>query len=144
MSKAFTKDVDDAPPELVRRRGVPVPTPNPVTAPGLASARAEHDALARTGGDPDRLRELGDHLATAQVIPPEDLTAVGVGARVAVDLEDGTRVTYEIVGAIEADAKHGRVSWQAPLAQALWGAHVGDAVVLPRGGGEIVALTWLT
>ncbi len=67
---------------------------------------------------------------------------MGVGARVAVELEDGTRVTFEIVGAIEADAKRGRVSWQAPLAQALWGAHVGDAVVLPRGAGEIVGLTW--
>jgi len=124
----------------MRKRGVPVPVPNIVTPAGLVALRAEHDELGRTGGDPDRLHELADHLATAQTIEP-DRETVGVGARVTIEDGDGKR-TYHIVGAIEADAKRGLVSWQSPIAQALWGARVGDAVTLPRGEGEIVAIAY--
>ncbi len=141
MSKAFTKEDTDIPEAPVRRRGVPVPVPNIVTPAGLASLRAEHDELGRTAGDPDRLRELADHLATAQTLEP-DRSVVGVGARVTVEDEDGERVTYHIVGAIEADAKRGLVSWQSPIAQALWGLRVGDGVTLPRLEGEIVAIEY--
>ncbi len=125
----------------MRKRGVPVPVPNIVTPAGLAAIRAEHDELGRTGGDPDRLRELADHLATAQTLDP-DRDVVGVGARVTVEDEDGKRTTYHVVGAIEADAKRGLVSWQTPIAQALWGLRVGDGVTLPRGEGEIVAIVY--
>ena len=138
MSKAFTKEDDDAPIAPSRKRGAPVPVPNFVTARGLAAARAELAASR----DPDRVRELADHLATAQVAEPADRAVVGIGARVALDDAAGARHTYEVVGAIEADAKRGRVSWQSPIATALWGARVGDAVALPRGEVEIVAIDY--
>jgi transcription elongation GreA/GreB family factor len=141
VSKAFTKEDADIPEAPMRRRGVPVPVPNIVTPAGLVSLRAEHDELGRTGGDPDRIRELADHLATAQTLEP-DRETVGVGARVTVEDEDGKRTTYHIVGAIEADAKRGLVSWQSPIAQALWGLRVGDGVTLPRAEGEIVAIAY--
>ena len=143
VSKAFTKE-DEAPPEPpMRRRGIPVPELNLVTAAGVAAARAELEQLARAGGDADRMRELADHLATAQVTgPPADRGEVGLGARVTVEDEAGAREVYELVGAIEQDPRHGRVSWQSPLAQALWGARVGDSVSLPRGDGEIVAVEY--
>lgn len=143
VSKAFTREDADAdvPETPVRRRGVPVPVPNIVTPAGLVAMRAEHDELGRTGGDPDRLRELADHLATAQTLEP-DRETVAVGARVTVEDEDGKRATYTIVGAIEADAKRHLVSWQSPIAQALWGLRVGDGVTLPRGDGEIVAIDY--
>lgn len=141
MSKAFTKEDADIPETPMRKLGVPVPVPNIVTAAGLVALRAEHDELGRTGGDPDRIRELADHLATAQTIEP-DRETVGVGARVTIEDDDGKRTTYHIVGAIEADAKRGRVSWQSPIAQALWGARVGDSVTLPRGEGEVVAIEY--
>jgi transcription elongation factor GreB len=141
VSKAFTKEDADIPEPPMRKRGVPVPVPNIVTPAGLAAIRAEHDELGRTGGDPDRIRELADHLATAQTVEP-DREVVNVGARVTVEDEDGKRTTYAIVGAIEADAKRGMVSWQSPIAQALWGARVGDSVTLPRGEGEIVAIAY--
>ena len=141
MSKAFTKEDADIPEAPVRKRGVPVPVPNIVTPGGLAALRAEYDELGRTGGDADRLRELADHLATAQTLPPDPDT-VGVGARVTIEDEDGKRTTYHVVGAIEADAKRGLVSWQSPIAQALWGLRVGDGVTLPRGDGEIVAIAY--
>lgn len=143
MSKAFTREADDAPEAPARRRGIPVPTPNLVTGPGLAAARAELERLTATGGDADRARELADHLATAQVAaPPADRGEVGLGARVTVVDDAGARSVYEIVGAIEQDPRRGKVSWQSPVAQALWGGRVGDAVALPRGDGEIAAVEY--
>ena len=133
MSKAFTKDDDGVPPPPVQKRGIPVPEPNFLTPAGARSARAELEQLTRTGGDLDRIRELGDHLATAQVLEPEDRNVVGLGARVTVEDADGERTTYQLVGAIEADPKRGLVSWQTPLANVLWGTRVGDSATLPRG-----------
>jgi transcription elongation GreA/GreB family factor len=143
VSKAFTKENDDVPDSPIRRRGLPVPELNLVTPAGLAAARAELDDLGRRGGDPDRIRELTDHLATAQAAdPPDDRNQVSLGARVTVEDESGTRHVYEIVGAIESDPKRGKLSWQSPLAQALWGLRIGDTAVLPRGDGEIVAIDY--
>lgn len=143
MSKAFTKDSDDVPGSPIRRLGVPVPELNLVTPAGLAQARAELENLSRSGGDPDRIHELSEHLATARVVePPSDRGEVGLGARVTIEDEEGGRHIYELVGAIEADAKHHRLSWHSPLAQALWGARVGDTVTLPRSEGEVVAIEY--
>jgi transcription elongation GreA/GreB family factor len=143
VSRAFTKEVDDAPGERIQRLGVPVPDLNFVTPAGLAAARAELDELVRTGGNPDRARELFEHLATAQALEPQDLGQVGIGATVTVEHEDGRRTSYRIVGAIEADPKRGVLAWQSPIAQALWGARVGDTAVMPRGDEvEVVAITY--
>ena len=145
MSKAFTKEDDDAPVPPARRRGVPVPEPNFMTAAGVQAARAELERLGREAGDPDRIRELSDHLATAQVAEVTDRAAVGLGASVTVADEHGARTTYRIVGAIESDPKRGQLSWQTPIATALWGARVGDSVELPRGDDvEIVAIEYAT
>jgi len=140
VSKAFTRESDDAPEPPAPRRGVPVPEPNYVTPAGAHAARAE---LA-TCTDPARIRELTDHLATAQIIePPADRSVAGLGATVTVESEDGKRTRYRIVGALEADARRGLVFWQSPLAEALYGTRVGDTVALPRGGeAEVVAVAY--
>ena len=137
MSKAFTREDDDAPPPAVTRRGVAVPTPNPITAAGLRALRAE---LAGASGD--RARELADHLATAEVLEPADRAAAGFGARVTVVDDTGRRHTYRIVGAIEAAPREGAISWQSPIALALQAARVGDSVALPRGEVEVVAIDY--
>jgi transcription elongation GreA/GreB family factor len=143
MSRAFTKEIDDAPAARVHRLGVPVPELNFVTPAGLAAAKAELDELTRRGGDPDRIRELTEHLATAQPLEPSERDQVGIGATVTVEHDDGKRASYRIVGAIEADPKRGAVGWQSPIAQALWGAKVGDSCVMPRGDEvEIVSITY--
>lgn len=142
MSKAFTKEDDDAPPAPMRKRGAPVPEPNLVTPEGLRAARAELDHLGRTGGEQDRIRELTEHLATAQPVEPEDRQLVGLGAQVTVEDEAGKRTTYRIVGAIEADARRGWLSWQTPIANSLWGARVGDSVQLPKGEVEVIAIDY--
>jgi len=139
VSKAFTKESDDEPEPRPPRRGVPVPEPNYMTPAGEHAARQE----AATCTDEDRLRELTDHLATAQVIePPADRGTVSLGATVTVEDESGKRTTYRIVGALEADARRGLVFWQSPIAEALYGAQVGDAVTLPRGEVAVVAVDY--
>ena len=121
-----------------------MPEPNFVTPAGARAARAELEQLTRGGGDPDRIRELTEHLATAQAVEPEDRAVVGLGATVTVLDEHGKRTSYRLVGAIEADAKRGWLSWQTPIANALWGARVGDTVELPRGEAEIVEISYAT
>jgi transcription elongation GreA/GreB family factor len=138
VSKAFTKESDDVPPPRAARRGVPVPEPNYMTPAGARAARSE----LTTATDEDRVRELADHLATAQILPPPaDRDTVSLGAEVTLD-SSGRRTTYRIVGALEADARRGWLNWQSPIGQALYGARVGDAVVLPRGEAEVVAIDY--
>jgi transcription elongation GreA/GreB family factor len=140
VSKAFTKESDDGPDPVAPRRGVPVPEPNYMTPAGARAARSE---LASCRDDA-RARELTDHLATAQILePPADRDAVSLGASVTLEDESGKRTTYRIVGALEADARRGLVFWQSPIAERLYGARVGDAITLPRGGeAEIVAVEY--
>lgn len=138
MSKAFTREDDDAPVAPVARRGLAVPVPNPITAAGLRALRAELAA----GPIGDRARELAEHLATAMTVAPADPAAAGFGASVTVVDDDGRRHTYRIVGAIEAAPRDGAISWQSPIAEALHGARVGDSVTLPRGDVEVVAISY--
>ncbi len=139
MSKAFTKEDAEVPEEPVRKRGIPVPELNFVTAAGLAVARAELEACR----DPDRIRELAAHLATAQIHEPTDREVAGIGATIVIENEAGKRTTYRIVGAIEADPKSGSVGWQSPLAEALFGVRAGDAATLPNGDDvEIISVAY--
>jgi transcription elongation GreA/GreB family factor len=140
VSKAFTKESDDSPEPRPLHRGVPVPEPNYMTPAGARAARSE---LAQCR-DHERIRELTDHLATAQILePPADRSQVSLGARVTIEEASGKRTTYQVVGALEADAKRGLVFWQSPIAEALYGARVGDAISLPRGReAEIVAIDY--
>jgi transcription elongation GreA/GreB family factor len=141
VSKAFTKEDDDAPEVPTRRRGVPVPqdVPNYITAAGERTLRAELVACR----DDVRIAELTDHLASAVIMePPADRTKVGFGARVTVEDEHGTRTSYRIVGAIEASPKEGAIYFQTPIAERLYDAQVGDSVTLPRGEVEVIAIEY--
>lgn len=140
VSKAFTREPEDAPEPPPPRRGVPVPDPNYMTPAGVQAARQELASCT----DDARVRELTEHLATAQIVePPAERDVVSLGARVTVEDPQGKRAQYRIVGALEADARRGLIFWQSPLASALYGARVGDSVRLPRGHEvEIVAIDY--
>ena len=78
-----------------------------------------------------RIAELEALLSTAEVI---DVAQLNPGDRIVfgatVDLEDedaGTRVTYQIVGDLEADIKQHLIAVSSPIARALIGQHVGDS-----------------
>lgn len=78
-----------------------------------------------------RIAELEALLSTAEVI---DVSRLTPGDRIVfgatVDLEDedtGTKVTYQIVGDLEADIKKRLIAVSSPIARALIGQHVGDS-----------------
>jgi transcription elongation factor GreA len=65
---------------------------------------------------------------------------------VLVDEDTEEEKTYQIVGDQEADVKAGRISISSPIARALIGKEVGDAIEVNAPGGargyEIVELRW--
>ena len=154
MSRAFVKDDNEdlAGEELPER---PVSSePNYITPAGLAKLRSKveelHDEHVRLKGakedfDRPRLAEVERDLRYYQArlesaivvdVSTQPMEEVHFGARVKTEDEDGTVQSIVIVGEDEADAAHGRVSWQSPLAKALMGAKVGDTVTWNRPAGS--------
>lgn len=108
-------------------------------AHGDLSENAEyHAAKERQGHIEAMIAELEDRLARAQVIDPTTLSGDKVlfGATVRLLDEDDKPVTYQIVGAFEADIKEGRISYTSPLGKALIGRSVGDEVEVQTPGGD--------
>lgn len=110
---------------------------------GDLSENADYDAAKeRQGFIEGRIRELETKLALANVIDPTRLSGdrVVFGATVTVaDTESSEEQTYTIVGEDEADIKAGLISITAPVARALIGRSVGDAVRVktPKGQREL-------
>lgn len=61
---------------------------------------------------------------------------VGVGSTVVVELE-GETLTWSVVGSSEADPARGRISYAAPVGQALLGRRAGEEAVARLPGGEL-------
>jgi len=84
-----------------------------------------------------RIKRLVERLrgATVMEAPAAD-GVVAFGSTVEVRDEASGRVaTYTLVGAAEASAKDGRLSFESPVAQALLGARAGDAVAVATPAG---------
>lgn len=96
-----------------------------------------------------RVRYLSKRLESATVVDPEQqkhLKQVFFGATVTYARADDSEHTVQLVGMDEADAEQGRISWQSPVAKALFKAAVGDQVKLVTPGGtemvEIRAISY--
>ncbi len=115
-------------------------------AHGDISENAEfHAAKERQSHIEGRIRMIDDRIARAQVIDPSGQNAdqVRFGTTVElVDTDTDDEVTYMIVGEDEADAAQGRISITSPVARALLGKAVGDAVTVrvPKGTREFEIL----
>lgn len=157
MSKAFTRESDDAP-DLPLMRQVSVLPPggkNFLTPGGALRLRAELDHLmheerprlaASAGEDAkrqllaldQRLQRIHHTLHTAVVTgpPPVPDDTVRFGATVRVRDRSGEETTYRIVGVDETDLDQNWVSWLSPIAKALLNAHVGQRVRFKFPAGE--------
>src|SRR5690606_29472244 len=97
---------------------------------GDLSENAEyHAARERQSFIEGRLMELEDIISRADVIDVSKLSGktVKFGATVKLADEDtDENVTYQIVGAHEADLSKGRISITSPIGRALIGKSVGD------------------
>jgi transcription elongation factor GreA len=109
---------------------------------GDLSENADYSAAKEEQGMIEaKVRELEARIMLAEVIDPTRLSGSRVmfGATVTIeDSENGEVQTYTIVGEHEADIKQGRISIGAPVARALIGKEIGDAVIVqtPRGKRE--------
>jgi transcription elongation factor GreB len=155
MSRAFVKEPDG---DMAGDDQLDLPQsphPNYVTAAGLAELGTRLAELEGRRHDLSTSDDLADKLPLAQAdrdirylkgriesaIPVnaagQPSGEVCFGATVGVADKTDAVVEYAIVGEDEADAQQGKVSWVSPLAQALLGACVGDAVTWPRPSGDV-------
>jgi transcription elongation factor GreB len=157
MSKAFTREDDDAP-ERVPVAPAPVLPPgtrNLLTPAGAARLRQELEQLttAREGpggsaAQAQRLNALRSALANAEIVPPPPppWEQVYFGATVTVRTAAGNEERYRIVGVTEADPARDAVSWISPIARALLHRRVGERVLFRFPSGEepleIVAVSY--
>ncbi|MEE8243706.1 MAG: transcription elongation factor GreA [Pseudomonadales bacterium] len=99
-----------------------------------------HAAREQQGFNEGRIQEIESRLADAQVIdigkiPAGDKVIFGTTVTL-IDVETGDEVCYKIVGEDEADLKKGKISVMSPIARAIVGKIVGDAVVVTTPSGE--------
>ena len=105
---------------------------------GTSQNDAEYDdAKQEQGMVEGRVLEVEDILRRAVLIDEKGAHKSGrvlLGSGVQVE-QDGKKRHYQIVGAPEADAAHGRISNESPVGAALLGHQVGDLVDVnaPRG-----------
>ena len=107
---------------------------------GDLSENAEyHAARERQSFIEGRLAELEDKIARSEVIDVATLSGktVKFGATVTIIDEDTEeKLTYQLVGEVEADVKAGRLAINSPLGRALIGKSVGDSVDVMTPNGD--------
>jgi transcription elongation factor GreA len=108
-------------------------------AHGDLSENAEYSAAKEAQAlNEGRINELEDKLGRAEVIDTSRLSGdtIKFGATVTlIDDDTEQKKIYQIVGDMEADVKSGKVSISSPIARALIGKRVGDAVEVNTPGG---------
>jgi transcription elongation factor GreB len=143
MSKAFTKEDDGG------QESLPLPPRPPsgekryITPEGYRALQEElASLLEKQPGDGEharRAQSLNIILDSVQVVTPEasEEDRVYFGAWVTLEDEEGQETTYRVVGPDEADVRAGRLSVESPLARALLGREVGEAVQVERPRGSV-------
>lgn len=154
MSRAFTREenAENAVADIGER---PVSTHrNLVTQAGLAMIEAEiagaRAELKSAESATDKLRAaavmrdlrywLARHESAELSVPEPGSDVVRFGMGVELEGEDGKSVSWRIVGEDEADPARGSISHVSPMARALFGKVVGDAVTVNGKEWEIVGL----
>ncbi len=108
-------------------------------AHGDLSENAEyHAAKERQGHVEMQIADIEDKISRAQIIDPTMLSGdrIVFGATVTLIDEDKKPVRYQIVGQTEADANHGRISYNSPIGRALIGRQVEDEIEVTVPSGD--------
>jgi len=109
-------------------------------AHGDLSENAEyHAAKEEQGMNEARVKDMEDKIARAQIIDPATIVSEKVvfGATVElIDMDEGTEMTYQIVGVDESDIEQGKISITSPMARAMIGKEEGDVAAVQAPGGE--------
>lgn len=104
---------------------------------GDLSENAEyHQAREDQGKTEDRINQIDHMLRTSVIVKKHSSAKVEIGTTVVVK-KDGFKdnITYNIVGAEEADMIHNKISNKSPLGGALFGKKKGESVSIqtPKG-----------
>lgn len=102
---------------------------------------AEYDEAKRDQATIEgRIYDLELTLSNAEVIPDHDTPSetVTVGSLVVLRDAAGKTMEYTIVGSMEADPAHGRISNESPVGKALLGKRVGEDAAVHAPVGEQV------
>lgn len=88
-----------------------------------------------------RLHFLQKRIEKLTVVDPKeqkDASKIYFGATVSLENEeDGSKVSYQLVGPDETDLKTGKISVDSPVGRALLGKQRGDSVTVARPKGEV-------
>ncbi len=105
---------------------------------GDLSENAEyHDARNQQGEIEARIEQLEETLKNSVILTAGKGDSVVVGSTVNLKKKDGTKVTYRLVGAEEADISEGRLSYESPLGQAMMGKKKKDSFSFETPNGVV-------
>jgi transcription elongation factor GreB len=156
MSKAFTRESDDARDERPLARPFSIPGgKNYLTPAGAQRLREEMEQLLRNApssgnasndvrrenpASQQRIQYLQQSLAAAVIVPspPQPWEQVLFGATVELRNAKGEKSRYRIVGMDETDLDRNWISWLSPISRALLKARLGQRVEfrMPDGNQE--------
>ncbi len=104
---------------------------------GDLSENAEYDVAREEQGIVEtRITEIEDILKNAEIIKGGNKSHVSIGSRVELQTS-GKKVTYTVVGPVEADPLEGRISNESPIGHALINKKLGDNVTITTPKGSI-------
>jgi transcription elongation GreA/GreB family factor len=153
MSRAFTKEIDDKPEEVLARPISAQPnyvTPNGLKQIELALAKYEAAHTAAISKENKTAIELtareirywSSRKNTAVLVPTSSSPdQVQFGATVTVRRHDGRVQIFRIVGEDEAEPSSGTISYVSPFAQAVLGRSVGDYVEISGEDTEVLSIS---
>ena len=100
----------------------------------LSENFAYHEAKEQQAQNETRIVQLQEMIVDAVVVEERSGGRIGLGSTFVSEM-NGTKKTFEIVGANEADPMSGKISNVSPLGSAFMGAVEGDSVdiTLPLG-----------
>lgn len=112
---------------------------------GDLSENADYDAAKEQQAHIEsRIAEINGKLSNAEVIDISSIKSktITFGAHVVLNDDEEKKVTYQLVGEDESDAKKGRLSVASPLGKKLIGKKKGDffEVKTPKGEKEYTVL----
>lgn len=99
-----------------------------------AEYAAAKDEQAHNEG---RIEELEQILKTVKVVSPEEKgEKIGIGSKIKVQ-NNGQKISFEIVGANEADPIEGKISIESAVGKSLLGKKEGESALAETPGGKV-------
>mgnify|MGYP000873284538 FL=1 len=135
ITEAGRKELEAELEELKSRRGDIADKIAEARDYGDLSENAEYDSAREEQGLVEtRIAEIEDILMNAEEIRARKSNKVQLGSTV--ELKNGAKAIYTLVGPVEADPLNGKISNESPLGIALMGKVVGDDVTISTPKGD--------